>query len=630
MMELFKGYVKLDNEKKSVDKFKGDVKLRTLENAQRCESYAGVLRDEVILVDIDDYEQSEILMDIVEERQLRCRVYETSRGKHFYFLNAKRAVTKAGNHLMLACGLTADIKIGTSASYGTLRLGGKDRELIYDILDGEEYEELPQWLLPVKANVDFTQVGEGDGRNQMLFNYILTLQSAGVSPDSSRVALGIINDKLLAKPLPQRELEVVWRDDAFSKEVFFKGNQFLFDKFAMFLKTKHNVVKINGQLHIYDGGIYVEGQSIIEGSMIKHIPGLSKAKRSEVLSYLNILIQQNEVPCSANKIAFRNGVLDIITGEFRDFDPSLVITNKIDWDYVPDAYSEIADKTLDKMACHNTGIRHLLEQTIGYMFYRRNELRKAFILIGDKANGKSTFLDMIKTLVGDKNTSALDLAELGERFKTAELFGKLANIGDDIGDEFIANPAVFKKLVSGDRVNVERKGQDPFDFNNYAKFLFSANTIPRIKDKTGAVMDRMIIVPFRATFSVEDEDYDPYIKYKLREPEVMEYLIQVGIRGLREVLADRQFSVCEEVQAEMEEYAKGNDPALMFFEETEDYEIFNVPTKDVYLKYQGFCALNNVKPVSNIEFSRKVKKHFGAEIKDKKVKGQKYRIFVKE
>ena len=51
----------------------------------------------------------------------------------------------------------------------------------------------------------------------------------------------------------------------------------------------------------------------------------------------------------------------------------------------------------------------LLEEVIGYTFYRRNELRKAFILIGDKANGKSTFLDMIKNVLGEENVSALDI-----------------------------------------------------------------------------------------------------------------------------------------------------------------------------------------------------------------------------
>ena len=87
-----------------------------------------------------------------------------------------------------------------------------------------------------------------------------------------------------------------------------------------------------------------------------------------------------------------------------------------------------------------------------------------------------------RQLLGEENIASLDLKELGDRFKTAEMFGKLANIGDDIGDEFIANPAIFKKLVTGERVSAERKGQNPFEFNNYSKLLFSANNIPRIKE----------------------------------------------------------------------------------------------------------------------------------------------------
>ena len=110
---------------------------------------------------------------------------------------------------------------------------------------------------------------------------------------------------------------------------------------------------------------------------------------------------------------------------------------------------------------------------------------------------------MVQTMLGEENISSLDLAELGERFKTAELFGKLTNVGDDIGDEFIANAAVFRKLVTGERITVERKGQDPFEFNNYSKLLFSANNIPRIKDKTGAVQRRLVIIPFDAKFSPE-------------------------------------------------------------------------------------------------------------------------------
>ena len=267
--------------------------------------------------------------------------------------------------------------------------------------------------------------------------------------------------------------------------MFFSGSSFLFDKFATFLKNNNHIIKINNQLHIYKNGIYVSGYSEIEAAMIQHIPQLNRAKRTEVLAYLEILIRENTRAEDANLIAFENGLYNIVDDSFIEFTPEHIITNKIRWKYNPNTYSKLADDVLNRIACNDPQIRALLEEAIGYCFYRRNELGKAFILTGDKSNGKSTFLSMVQNLLGEENIASLDLKELGDRFKTAELFGKLANVGDDIGDEFIANAAIFKKLVTGDRVSAERKGQNPFEFNNYSKLLFSANNIPRIKDKTG-------------------------------------------------------------------------------------------------------------------------------------------------
>lgn len=626
-MELYKGYIKT-NGKQSVEKLKGRNDFKTLEQVKDFPSYGGILKDNVILIDVDDYDQSELLMTIVEELQLRCRVYETDKGKHFVFLNSY--VDKCPTRSQLACGLTADIKVGSKTTYQVLKLEGKKREIIYDIFEDEEYEDLPKWLSPVNSKIDFMNLEEGDGRNQTLFNYILTLESNDFTKEESRTTIRLINKYILKKALSESEIETILRDEAFEKEVFFKDKTFLFDKFAMYLKNNYNIVRINNQLHIYHDGIYVNGTKFIESVMIKNIPTLNRAKRAEVLSYIDILIDQFTPMAPANVIAFKNGIYDITDDSFGGFSPNNIIVNKINWNYNPAAYSEICDKTLTKLACGDKHIRMLLEEVIGYTFYRRNELRKAFILIGDKANGKSTYLDMIKTMLGDDNTSALDLNELGDRFKTAELFGKLANIGDDIGDEFIPNPAIFKKLTSGDRLNAERKGQDPFDFNSYAKLLFSANNIPRIKDKSGAVIDRLIIIPFNATFSPDDADYDPYIKYKLRTNEALEYLVNIGIEGLKRVIKNRKFTICEKVQKQIEEYEEHNNPILLFFKEIEEEQIINEPTKNVYQKYQEFCIINSFQPMSNIEFSKQMRKRFNLDIVDKKIDGKKYRIFKRK
>lgn len=625
---FFRGYIKTKG-KQAAEPFKNRNDLKSYDEIKDSEGFAGVLSPDTILVDIDDADQSETLLDIIDSRGIKCRVYGTTRGKHFLFRN--NGVDSCKTHTKIACGLTADIKVGTKNSYEVLKFNGVEREILYDILDGEEYDTVPKWLFPVKSNIDFTNMSEGDGRNQSMFNYILTLQNAGLTKDECRECLTIINDFVLEKPLGKSELEIIMRDESFNAPIFFDGKTFLFDVFSRFLIAQYNIIKINGRLHIYRDGIYSDGYNFIESEMIRHIPSLTKQKRSEVLAYIDLLIDGDTPIAPAEYIAFKNGIYNLNTDQLIAFDPSIVVTNKIDHDFIVGAYYEKTDKTLNKLACQDPEIRALLEECVGYCFFKRNELRKCFVLTGNKSNGKSTFLDLIKELLGERNCSSLDLSEFGNRFSPASLFNKLANIGDDIGDTWIdgGTAAIFKKVVSGDRIRGEFKGQTEFFFNPFCKVLLSANDIPRIgKSKSSdAIIDRLIIIPFDATFSASDPDFDPYIKYKLRTEESMQYLIQIGIAGLRRVLAVRRFSTSKKVERELSEFEKNNNPVLMFFDDIRIEDLLNQPTKDVYIQYQVFCAENNFTPMSNIEFSKQINKYFDVEIGQKRIDGKVFKVF---
>ena len=629
MNELYRGYVKLKG-KASVEKFKGvpSKQLRTLEEAQKCDEYGGVLAKNTMFIDIDDSDQSEILMNIVEEYQLDCKVICTTRGKHFIFKNSK--VTRCYTHVSLAIGLTADIKTGFKDSYEKLKADGEERFCEWDIEEGGEYQEVPKWLFPVKATADFIDMDAGDGRNQALFNYILTLTANDFTVEETRECIRILNKFVLKQPLGDDELEVILRDEAFQKPVFFLGSTFLFDKFAIYLKNMYHIVVINNQLHVYKDGVYTNANKDIEKTMIEVIPNLKDVQRKEVMKYLMLICDEKE-QSDANLIAFNNGVYDLVTGELKPFSTDIVITNKIPWDYKPDAYSELADSTLNKLACGDAAIRALLEECIGYCFYRRNELGKAFILTGDKSNGKSTFLDCVKAILGDRNISALDLKELGDRFNTSMMFGKLANIGDDIGDDFLqgSQVSVFKKIVTGNRIKAERKGQDPFEFNPFIKLLFSANDIPRMKDKTGAVLRRLVIIPFNATFTRADPDFDVNIKYKLIQQDSVEYLIRLGIAGLDRVRKNQGFTLSGKVQDQLDEYEEENNPIVGFIRSTGKEMIINQPTNEVYKRYQVFMADNGFAlPVSNIVFSKYINKALGTEVKQKKINGKKFNLFM--
>lgn len=625
---LYKGYVETKG-KASIEKLKNRTTWKTLDEVKDRPGYGGVLANDTILVDLDDGDQAEILMNIVEALQLNCKVVQTSRGKHFLFKN--HTVDRNRTHVPLAVGLTADIKVGSKLSYEVLKVNGEERFVEWDVEPGEKYDELPKWLQPVRAAADFLDMSAGDGRNQALFNYILTLQANDFSVDDCRECIRILNQYIMKDPLDAAELEVILRDEAFQKPVFFLGSTFLFDKFATYLKNNSHVVKINSQLHIYQDGIYINGYKHIEQTMIDMIPNLKKTQRREVLDYME-LIAEEVTPSDARYIAFKNGIYDLVTDALLPYSPEYVITNRIPWDYIPDAQSELAERTLNKLACDDPSIVALLQECIGYCFYRRNELGKAFILTGDKSNGKSTFLDVIKYMLGDENISALDLKELGDRFSTSMMFGKLANLGDDIGDDFLSGTQVstFKKIVTGNRIKAERKGQDPFEFNPYIKMLFSANDIPRMKDKTGAVLRRLVIIPFNATFTVNDPDFDPYIKYKLVEQESIEYLIRVGVEGLRRVIQQNHFTQSERVDREIKEYEEENNPIAGFIEDQGLDMIENQLTADVYKRYQVFCADNSLTPMSNIVFSKQINKRLGLTVKQRKISGQVKKLFIRE
>lgn len=625
-MSLYKGYVETKG-KQSIEKLKGRTQWKSLEEVKNCPGYGGVLADDTILIDIDDPEQSEIMMKMVEDNQLNCKVIQTSRGRHFLFKN--KTVTRNRTHIPLAVGLTADIKIGTRLSYEVLKVNGEERFVEWDVEPGVDYQELPKWFLPVRATADFIDMDAGDGRNQALFNYILTLTASDFSVDDTRETIRMLNKYVLKQPLEESELETILRDEAFQKPVFFLGSTFLFEKFAIYLKNNNHIVRINNQLHIYREGVYWSGYRNIESVMIEHIPNLKKTQRREVLDYLELIAEEHAMS-DARFIAFNNGIYDMAEGTLNPFSPEIIVTNKIPWDFREDAYDELTDRTLNKLSCSDPTIRSLLEECAGYCLYRRNELGKAFILTGDKSNGKSTFLAMIKNMLGERNISALDLKELGDRFSTAMMYAKLANIGDDIGDDFLQGSQVstFKKIVTGDMIKAERKGQDPFEFNPFIKLLFSANDIPRMRDKTGAVLRRLIIIPFNATFTKDSPDFDSGIKYKLISQDATEYLIRIGVEGLKRVIANDAFTKSEKVEQEIKDYEEENNPIIAFIADQGVDMIRNEPTADVYKRYQVFCADNAMTPMSHIVFSKQINKRLGLMVKQSKINGRNTKIFV--
>lgn len=618
MRTIYKGYLK-GKGKKTVEKFKEDpstlVKYNT---ARQYDSYVGVLDDDYVMIDIDSIEESDLLLDIIEDLDIKCSVLETTQGIHVYFKGYDLTANKVDWFSPIGIKVTA--KLGCRNTVDPLKIDGKSRPWI---IKSKEHDPLPKWLYPMSRKENHVQQISEGSRNQELFNYILKLQSTGMSKQEIKDTIRIINKYILDDPLPEQEVEVIIRDEAFMKESFFQKSKFLHDKFAMFLIQEHHIIRIVDVLHVYKDGVYSDRQADIERAMIKHLPMLTKTQRAEVLAYLQLKAPMKKL-ANEKYVALNNGILNIDDWQLQDFDPAIIIKNKIPINYREGAYYEVTDNALNKLAVNDKELRTIFEEIFGYILLRRNEIGKAFILTGDGKNGKSTFLKMIRAFVGQENTSSLDLKEIGKQFKTAELFGKLMNIGDDISSEYIKDNSEFKKVTTGEYINVERKGKDPFDFQNYAKLIFSANKMPRINDTSSGLTRRLMIIPFNATFSPEDDDYDPFIQDKLISDESMEYMLILAINGLKRLLHSKSFSYSKQIEIELTQYEELNNPIIAFLKE--EPKLINESTLDVFMQYQSWAMDNGFKAVGKTHFSREVCRMKKLTTKNVKVKGEKNKV----
>lgn len=639
MADLFKGYI----ESRGKEPLHSVKTYPLLSTPPANGDYVGALKDEIIQLDFDDEESAKKAMDIVNEYKLRCDILKTTRGIHLYFKN-DGSFKNCGVGLSTAVGLKCDVGIGFKNRVIPLRIT-KDVETSI-IVDGEEVisttkktiqrewlqtysdiEEVPAFFRVIGSK-DF-ELKKSTTRNQTLFSYILILQTQGFTKDEIRRTIKIINKHIVYEPLPDREIDMITRDEAFSQELFFDKDKFLHDRFGNYMLTNSNILKIDNQVHIYTSDcLYTNDQKDFERVMVGKIPSLKDAQRKEVYKY--IVLKCSKIGEFANPkfIGLHNNVLDMESMDSIPYTPSMIINNRIGYDYDEQSYCEVMDKTLDKVCCHDKQIRMLLEEMIGYTLYRKNSMQVCFILTGEGSNGKSTILNCIKKLLGKVNYTSLDLRELEDSYKPAELYGKLANIGDDISAKYLETSSVFKKVVTGESFLAMRKYQDPFELESYATQIFCANELPQVRDKSDGFGRRIVIVPFNAKFKSTDSDYDPFIEEKLLTDEAISYLLKIAIDGLRRVLVNKGFTKSSVGELEKTDYLKTNNNVLEWLEDAP--KIDNESVTDVYMAYQVWCTRNGCQAVKKINVSKEIKKQLGLVSKIKTIEGKSVRIYAEE
>ena len=365
-----------------------------------------------------------------------------------------------------------------------------------------------------------------------------------------------------------------------------RGTQWFHDKLGSFLINKLNIYSKNESIYMYKNGIYVRNENDIARAIQFYCRNAKDNFRKEVSKYIQVSAPVLDIKDNVNLIGCKNGVYNIETNTLTDFNKDYFLQHKLNTDYNPEAYCEAIDKMLDKVSCNNKQVRNLIEEMIGYTLYRNCRYQKIFLLRGFGKNGKSTLLEAIQNMIGEQNCSALSLNDLQDKFKKPELQDRLANICDDLSNAYIKDTEDFKKIATGGEITMERKGQHPFKYRNYAKLIMCANEIPKSADKSEGYYRRFIIIPLDAKISENDSDYDPNINDKITTEDAKSYLLNLAIAGLKRLLARGYFEQFQDIRKEIDDYKAENDPIIAF---VNDYTIKRIDGNKTDYIFEEFC-----------------------------------------
>lgn len=402
--------------------------------------------------------------------------------------------------------------------------------------------------------------------------------------------------------------------------------EFIPPKLAEHIIEKENFLFDQGDLYYYTKGIYLPNGEDRIRSLAVEILGDSYKKYmfSEILDYIKGKLKDPSIDVKLNEridfINLKNGMLNLKTRELLPHSPNFRSTLQLSVEYISDEKCPSFDKFLSEIV--NQDCIDLMWEMIGYTLHYDYNFKKAFVLLGEGNNGKSILLNIIVSLLGEKNVSNVSLQSLCEhRFSAAILVDKLANIYPDLSSKELIYPQMFQALTGDDYINVEKKHKDGFQFKNKAKLIFSCNTMPSTKVNTDAYYDRLIIIPFPNQFG---EKYgtkavrkDTLTKKMLSE---LPGILNKAIDGLQRLLQNGKFSIPLSVEAELSKYKKENCNVEIFLDDTcqlisqlQTKELnpnnimeFKIAKAVLFVKYKEWCASNNYRPFGKKNFNSKI------------------------
>ena len=392
-----------------------------------------------------------------------------------------------------------------------------------------------------------------------------------------------------------------------------KGLKFLPFVLAKHLSETRDVYYGGESFLIYENGVYnISGEKeagrIIMDYMLPNYCIMASIR--DCREQWDILVSKDFDDFNRNPylVNVRNGLLDIRDMSFKEHTPSYLSTVQLNVEYNPQVDCPQFKKFLNEVL--DCKLIPLVQEIVGYLLTTNTASQKAFVFWGPARTGKSTLLWVVEyLLLGKKNVSNIPWQEIGDKFKTAELLGKLANVFSDLPSKSIDDTGIFKVVTGEDYLMAEKKNKNPFKFKPFARLVFSCNELPRnYVDRTEGFYRRLIIVPFNR--QIEKNKIDKALKYKFQREK--EGILNWALEGLKRLYENNfEFSENELTDGVKKEYKRENNNVISFVEECCELDgLFSCSRIELYEAYKEFCVEAGLKALSQIKFNKELEGNF--------------------
>jgi P4 family phage/plasmid primase-like protien len=369
-----------------------------------------------------------------------------------------------------------------------------------------------------------------------------------------------------------------------------------------------------GRLYIFRGGIYCpDGASTIRKLVQQLLRSLnlsskwSSHRAEEVVKYIALDAAELWKRPPIGVVNVLNGLLNVTTRRLSPHSADFLSPVQLPVNFDPDARCPAWDKFIAHVFPGDS--EAIAWEIPAWLMTPDTSIQKAVLLIGDGANGKSTYLRAVLAFLGRQNAAALSLHRMeNDRFSVARLLGKLANICPDLPSADLISTSVFKSITGGDALLAERKFEESFEFIPFSRLIFSANHLPKSQDASAAFFRRWVVVPFERTFHAGDPGTIPgdQLDAMLADPTELSGVLNKALEAVK-AIRKRGLSEGESMRRAMDEFRETTDPLAVWLDRNATLEPDAlIPIDQLWHNYNQDCVTKGRPIVSKTALGRAI------------------------